>query len=134
MLASPLRFESILTRKTTATNEEILAHRQQLIKNSIRKIKNLSIYDVCMFLFNFILACTWLRVACGCFLLFVEHGFNERCGWEGNKTVCYMLVWEQMSRLYVPYVAFIQGATSLDCLVRSLFEHVTSHELTLRIH
>ena len=78
-----------------------------------------------MFLFNFILACMWLRVACGCFLLLVEHGFNERCGWEGNKTVCYMLVWEKISRLYVPYVAFIQGATSLDCLVRSLFEHVS---------
>jgi hypothetical protein len=68
--------------------------------------------------FKLILATIWLRVVIGSFLLFVEHGFSPRCGWEGNQKKCYMVIWEKISRTYVPYIAFIQGSTSLDCFVR----------------
>ena len=95
-----------------------MEHREKIITNILQNIQTLTIYEVSNFLFNFILACTWLRVVCGSFLLSVEHGFSQRCGWEGNKTECYIQLWEKISRSYMPYVAFIQGATSLDCFVR----------------
>eukprot|EP00940_MAST-03C_sp_MAST-3C-sp2_P001133 g1133.t1 len=64
--------------------------------------------------YNTFASLAWAFLLCIAAYYFATVGLSNRCGWDGANVVCYMGVWEKISRASISIVSFLQLLRAKD--------------------